>query len=307
MELDARTLGQVADAAGAPVEDVVAVVAAALKDAYDTTPNAQPGVTVSIDGSGRVELRDESGARVANPGFGSRATTAARQAIVSWMRDQERLRKVGRWGTLEGTPVRGVVKAFGRDGEVRLDVDGTLAVLPSGEAIAGEALTRGQDVTVLLLAANVTDRDVVKLTVSRRQPALVSALFERHLARVGSDARVVAVAREPGVRSKVSCAGQGDPRAELVGPAGMIVRSVMADLGGEKVDIIHSEGALEEFVAAALSPAAVVGSELVDATRRVVLVKVTAEQRPTAEGVGGVNLRLASKLTGARIELETTR
>lgn len=306
MEFDARMLQQVAQSAGVPEADVADAVAAALEAAYNTRPDALPGVTAQVSAAtGDVELRDPDGNLVAADGFGVRGAMAARQAIVSWLRDLERRRKAGPWVQSEGTSVRATVKKVLRDGDVHLDVDGITAILPAGEATPGEHLTVGQSVAVLLLAANVTDRDMVRLAVSRRQPALVTALFKQHMTRTNSAATVAAVAREPGVRSKVACAGP-EARQAFIGPTGTVVRSVAADLHGEAIDLISYSDDLAAFAASALSPATTLSAELTDSVRRVVRVTVAADQLAIAEGAGGVNLRLACKLTGARIELVTT-
>src|SRR5690606_34253491 len=115
-----------------------------------------------------------------------------------------------------------------------------------------------------------------RLTVSRRQPALVSALFEQHLGT--GPTRIVGVAREPGLRSKVACSGPGDPRMELIGPAGMIARAVTAELGQEKIDIVAVDDDLAQFAAAALTPASVQRAEVIDPVRRVVRAYVTPDQ-----------------------------
>lgn len=305
MDFDARTLHQVATTVHVPLEEVVTVVTAALQDAYNATTAARADVHVHLDtASGRVLLLDETGAQVAPNGFGARATTAARQALTSWMRNLERVRKVGKWAQLEGAVVRGTVRAVTRDGEVRLDIDGTAAVLPAGEAIPGEALNPGMRMALLLLNANVTDRGTTKLTVSRRQPALVTALFDEHRTPRSARVQIVSVAREPGVRTKVAVtAADGDPVRELVGVGGSVARAVMGDLGGERVDIVEHSTDLTMFVAAALTPARPTQVRILEEKRREVIAEVPADQMAVAAGAHGVNLRLAIKLTGARIRL----
>lgn len=302
MSFDISALRQLAATAGVPADDVATIVRSALRDALAVARGTADDLTIDVDpDSGTVTVIDASGAPVPTDNLGARATLAARQAVVSWLRDRDRVRKVGPWAKREGTPIRAVVKHVARNGDVRLDAQGTAAVMPAGEAISGEELHPGTEVTVLLLNANVTDRDTVRLTVSRRQPALVTALFARHLDGTGTTIR--SVAREPGVRTKVAYSGD---LADLVGPAGTIVRSVTADLDGEKVDLIATSDDPATFAAAALSPAKTISATVTDPSRRTVTVEVAPDQMALAYGTGGVNLRLACKLTGTRIQLVPT-
>lgn len=311
MELDLDTLRALAASQNVPVHDVADVVAAALTDAYAKSPGALPGASVELDDhSGTFVVVDQD--EVTHPmpaALGRTAAAAARQAIVQWMRDQERRRKVGTWAQREGTAQNAVVvrhvPARGKQGpETQLRIDGTDAVLPAGEAIAGEELHPGQQVQVLLLAANVDDRDRIKLTVSRRQPALVSALFDRHVPELADgQVTIVSVARDPGSRTKVAYTGTGGAAA-LVGPSATRIRAVMAALGGEKLDLVERHEDLADFVAAALTPGKVQTCELTDPVRKQVRVTVLPDQALHTAGRGGANISLAQRLTGARIQVD---
>lgn len=302
MSFDIAALRHVAITAGVPTAQVAEVVEGALRDAFTVARGTADDLTITVDdATGSVDVRDGSGTQLRVEVLGARATAAARQSVVSWLRDLERVRKVGPWAQREGRAIRAIVRSVGRDGEVRLDAQGTFAVMPAGESVDTEVLRPGEEISVLLLNANVTDRDVIRLTVSRRQPALVAALFDRHLA--GTETMITGVAREPGVRTKVAFEGAV---ADLVGPGGLAVRAVMNELGGERIDLIAKSEDLAVFAATALSPATVISATLTDPARRVVAVEVAPDQLATAAGVGGINLRLATRLTGARIELLTT-
>lgn len=302
MSFDISTLRQLAATTGVPADEVATVIRSALRDALAVARGTADDLTIDVDThTGAVTVTDPSGAPVSTDNLGARATLAARQSVVSWLRDRDRIRKVGRWAAREGTPIRATVKQVLRNGDVRLDAQGTTAILPAGEAVNGEDLTLGTEVTVLLLNANVTDRDTVRLTVSRRQPALVSSLLAKHLE--GTETTISGVAREPGVRTKVAYRGQ---LSDLLGPAGMHVRAVMTDLGGEKVDLVAVSDDPAVFAAAALTPAKTIAATVTDPTRRTVTVEVAPDQMALAYGTGGVNLRLACKLTGTRIQLVPT-
>ena len=311
MDIDVSSLQAVAASQNLPVDDVTAVVAAALTDAYTRMPDATAGAVIVADSAtGKFVLLHDDGAISATPAAFSRTAAAtARQAIVQWMRDQDRRRAVGPWADREGRVVRATVvrhvPARGKNGpETQMRVDGVDAVLPAGEAIDGETLSVGAQVQVLLLAANVDDRDRIRLTVSRRQPALVSALFATVVPElVAGTVHIAAIARDPGTRTKVAVDGEGDVLAAMVGPAGARIRTVMSALAGEKIDVVVRHPELCDFVAAALTPGVVNSASLSDPARRAVTVAAAPEQMANVCGRMSANVRLAQRLTGARIEV----
>jgi N utilization substance protein A len=320
VDLDLAALRAVADSQHLPVSHVITVVEEALTDAYQRTSGADPDTTVIADEQdGTFVLHRPDGQTTPPPAaFGRIAVATARQAIVQWMRDQERRRAVGPWAEREGAVVRATVVRYiparGKTGaETQLRVSGVDAVLPDGEAIAGEQLAAGQQLDVLLLAANVDGRGRTRLTVSRRQPALVSALLTERCPAV-ADGRVIitAVARDPGARTKVAIRAGSDGglaptalTALTVGPAGQHVRAVADALNGEKIDIVVHHDDLAGFVAAALTPGTVERCTVTDQVRHQVAVSVRTDQLALVAGRGSANVRLAQRLTGARIELTT--
>lgn len=309
MKFDTTALTALAHQQGLPVSDAVQVVSAALTDAYAKTPGAVPGAVAVVD-LDACQLRVEAaGVDVTPAGFGRLAANTTRQALVQWIRDVERRRQVGPWANREGTVVLGTVKANparNRRGEVVFTLDGATGVMPAGEAIPGEELAPGQQVAVLALAANVDDRVGVLVTVSRRQPALVSALFEQVVPELaGGQVEIVAIARDPGSRTKVAVRGEGvDPVAAMVGPGGYRARQVTEGLVGERVDLVRHQEDLGAFVAAALTPGQVAETVVDPVRRNQVTVKVRTDQIALVRGRADANLRLAQRLTGAKIVVD---
>lgn len=117
-----------------------------------------------------------------------------------------------------------------------------------------------------------------------------------------------AIAREPGVRTKIAVFSNQsgvDPVGSCVGQKGVRVQAVTNELGGERVDIIPWSESLEDLLVAALSPAEGLSVKL-DKDKKTAKVKAPEDQLPLAIGKDGQNVRLAAKLTGVRIEVETT-
>ena len=163
----------------------------------------------------------------------------------------------------------------------------------------------------LLLVFLKEIRDTVRgqrIIVSRADKELVSKLFEREVPEVNSGAvEIVAIAREAGVRTKlaVKSAQEGvDPVGSCVGQRGVRVQEVIKELNNEKIDIIPWSEDKQLFLRGALSPAE---SLKIDIDEGIKMVTVTApdEQLSLAIGRGGQNVRLASKLTGYKITIQS--
>ena len=294
-----------ADEIGYPVSatQVGAVMARGVRVAYLKGAAADPGAHVEVDTTaGTIAVRDEHGTDVTPPTLERAAPALVRQEVVAFIRDLSRRKAVGPWANREGTTFTFVP---GRDGDHGWSgtVEGVAALLPAGE-FAAETLHAAQPLTVLLLAANVDDRDRIRLTVSRRQPALLEALMAAHCPAVASGlVRVVAIARDAGVRSKVALAAADgvDPCRATVGPGGAHMRAVVAALGGERVDLVAFDADPLVYVAAALTPGRVVAAAHPGDVRRHVQVVVEPAQVAAVCGLAKANLRLAQRLTGIKV------
>jgi N utilization substance protein A len=148
-----------------------------------------------------------------------------------------------------------------------------------------------------------------QVTVSRTHPNLVRKLFALEVPEIADGSvEIVAVAREAGHRSKIavrtSVAGL-NAKGACIGPMGQRVRNVVAELHGEKIDIIDWADDPAQFVGNALSPSHVVSSEIVDRSTQQVRVVVPDFQLSLAIGREGQNARLAARLTGWRIDIHS--
>jgi transcription termination/antitermination protein NusA len=143
--------------------------------------------------------------------------------------------------------------------------------------------------------------------LSRTHPNLVKKLFSLEVPEIASGAvDIVAIAREAGHRTKIAVTSHQagiNAKGACIGPMGSRVRNVMAELHGEKIDIVDYADDSAEFVANALSPARVARVDIVDAQARVAQVIVPDYQLSLAIGKEGQNARLAHRLTGWKIDI----
>jgi len=246
--------------------------------------------------------------------FGRIAAQTAKQVIVQKIREAERETAVSEYGQKVGTIVTGFVQRFER-GNLFVDLGRITAIMPYDEQIPGERFKPGERIRALLFAVEETPRGV-SLRLSRAHPDFLTGLFtvEAPELQVGT-VEVKAVAREAGSRSKIAVFARDqhlDPIGSLVGQRGVRVSTVMSELGGEKIDIIEWSEDPEEFIEDALSPAQVLEVKIEtepdsnNDIRGHAVVKVTPEQQSLAIGRGGINVRLAAKLTGWKIDIVST-
>jgi N utilization substance protein A len=187
-----------------------------------------------------------------------------------------------------------------------VDLGSVEGLLPESEQVPGERYQHGERLRCYVLSVRKGLRGP-QIGLSRSHPGLVRKLFALEVPEI-ADGRVeiAALARESGHRTKIavrtSVSGL-NAKGSCIGPMGQRVRAVMAELHGEKIDIVDYSDDPASFVASALSPAQVSSVEVVDAVARSARVIVPDYQLSLAIGKEGQNARLAAKLTGWRIDI----
>lgn len=239
-------------------------------------------------------------------GFGRIAATTAKQVILQRLRDAEEEITFGEYAGREGDIVAGVVQQ-GRDPRnVLVDIGKVEAILPPQEQVPGESYEHGSRIRtyVVRVAKGVRGPSI---TLSRTHPNLVRKLFALEVPEIADGSvEISAIAREAGHRTKIAVRStrQGlNAKGACIGPMGGRVRNVMAELHGEKIDIVDWSDDPAEMVANALSPARVSKVEIVDLAARSARVTVPDYQLSLAIGKEGQNARLAARLTGWRIDI----
>ncbi len=303
----ALALNQVATERGVDASVVLETVKNAILAAFRKD---HPGIIVEEysatlnqnTGEARIFHNEQD---VTPPGFGRIAAQTAKQVILQKIREKEKEAIVSDYKTRMGTIINGMVLKF-QGPNVIVDIGKAEAVMPPLEQIANEKYHLNQRMAVHLLEI----REGLKgeeIIVSRASNGLLEGLFRREVPEVASGSVVIkAIVREPGNRAKVAVYSNQsgiDPVGSCVGQKGVRVQNVIAELGGiEKIDIIQWTDSPKTFVGQALSPAKELSVEL-DEKEKIANVTVSAKELSLAIGKEGQNVRLASKLTGYRIEI----
>jgi N utilization substance protein A len=304
-----------------PFATLVDALETALLTAYKHTPHSMPHARVSIDHkSGEVVVWAQEmgpdGDVVEEyddtpTDFGRVAAMTARQVILQRLRDAEHDQTFGEYSGREGDIVTGVIQAdaqASQRGLVLVDIGKIEALLPQSEQVPGENYSHGIRIKAYVTAVSRGPRGP-QVTVSRTHPGLVKRLFALEVPEIADGSvEIVDVAREAGHRSKIavrtSVAGL-NAKGACIGPMGQRVRNVVAELNGEKIDIVDWAEDPATYVGNALSPAHALHSELVDPTTSAVRVVVPDFQLSLAIGREGQNARLAARLTGCRIDIHS--
>src|SRR3989338_4272450 len=238
--------------------------------------------------------------------YGRIDAQTAKQVIIQKIREAEKVSVVAEYGARQGEIVSGTVQRMER-GNLYVDLGRATGILPYEEQIPGERYRQGERIRALLYQVEESPRGIY-LRLSRAHPNFLAKLFEMEAPEAAHGTVVFkAIAREAGSRSKVAVASTDphvDPVGSLVGQRGVRVSTVTSELGGEKIDLIEWNENPKTFIEEALSPARVLAVEL-DEEEHKATIKVAEDQQSLAIGRGGQNVRLAAKLTGWRIDIQS--
>ncbi|MFI5253863.1 MAG: transcription termination factor NusA [Candidatus Limnocylindrales bacterium] len=242
--------------------------------------------------------------------FGRIHAQTAKQVVLQRLREAEREQVFGQFATMEGEIITGVVSRV-EPRAIILDVgrepNRVDAILATTEQSAMEHYRIGQHVKAYVLEVRRTTKGP-QILVSRTHKGFLRRLFELEVPEIhAGTVEIRAIAREAGSRSKVAVASRQeglDPVGATVGQRGGRVQAVVAELGGEKIDIIPWSDDPAQLVANALSPAQVVGVRI-DEEARIANVTVPERMLSLAIGREGQNARLAAKMTGWRIDIRS--
>lgn len=318
MDIDMSILRMLEREKEIPLDVLVEAIEQALLTAYQKTGGANERARVDLDrksGKARVlatELDDEGnvvGEFDDTPaGFGRIAATTARQIMLQRLRDAEDEVKFGEFAGKEGDIVSGVIQQGRNPDDVMVDLGRLEALLPVGERVPGERYEHGQRIKCLVVSVRRGMRGP-QVTLSRTHPNLVNKLFALEVPEIADGTvEIAGIAREAGHRTKIavrSTVPGVNPKGACIGPMGQRVRSVMSELGGEKIDIVDWFEQPDRLVASALSPAQVTSVTVVDAAARSARVVVPDFQLSLAIGKEGQNARLAARLTGWKIDIRS--
>lgn len=301
---------------GVPRDTILEALANALVSAYKRTPRAAEEARVTIDAdTGEISVYgqelDEDGNVIDEwedtpEDFGRIAAQTAKQVILQRLRDAKREQVFDLYEGREGDLITGIIQQSDHRYAI-VDLGDAEAILPGSEKIPYERLERGNRVKAWILEVRGEGKGP-QIVVSRSHPEFIRALFELEVPElVDGDIEIKAIAREAGHRTKIAVASNDpnvDPVGACVGARGSRVRQVVNELKGEKVDIVEWNDDSRAFIAEALSPARVQDVQI-DEEEETATVTVPDHQLSLAIGKEGQNARLAARLSGYRIDIQS--
>ncbi|MFZ1242560.1 MAG: transcription termination factor NusA [Candidatus Saccharimonas sp.] len=239
--------------------------------------------------------------------FGRVAAQTAKQVVLQRLREAEREVVLAEFEDKIGTVVTGIVQRA-EPRMVRVELGKATGILPQSEQIQGEYYTPGSRIKVYIKDIERDNRGA-QLILSRGNEAFIEYLFRQEVPELETGAvEIKGIAREAGRRTKLAVKSTVpgiDPVGTFVGGHGTRVNAVMNEIGDqEKIDIISFDENTDTYIRNALSPAEVVKVEIDKESNRA-KVFVTEDQQSIAIGRGGQNVRLASRLTGYELDIET--
>jgi N utilization substance protein A len=236
--------------------------------------------------------------------FGRIAAQTAKQVIIQRVREAERDLIFNQYKDRKGELITGIVRRFEK-GSIIVDLDRADAILPIREQTPRESYRAGDRIQAFVKEIQRSTREP-QIVLSRADPGLIIKLFEQEVPEIYEGiVRIVRVAREPGLRSKVAVYSRDsdvDPVGACVGMRGSRVQGVVQELRGEKIDIVPYHDDPARFVCSAISPAEV-SKVLIDEGSLTMELIVPDDQLSLAIGRGGQNVRLAAQLTGWNLDI----
>lgn len=237
--------------------------------------------------------------------FGRMAAMTAKQVITQKLREAEREIIFNEFKGVEGTVITGTVQRF--EGRIVLvDIGRTAGILKPEDQMSSDRYRSGDRIKVYVREVSLGPRGP-QILLSRTHEALLRHLFEVEIPEIGEGTvEMKALAREAGARTKIAVSSrdaQIDPIGACIGQRGTRIQTIIAELAGEKIDVIEWSENPREFIKNALAPAKTVSVDLIE-EERVANITVIADQLSLAIGRGGQNVRLASRLTGWKLNIQ---
>jgi N utilization substance protein A len=269
-----------------------------------------PNTQISLEEGKRLdpecEVGDSLGIKMETSSFGRIAAQSAKQVIIQRMKDVERDIVFEDFKDRKGEVINGIIQRFDK-GSAVINLGRTEAILPIAEQIPTETYKQGDRIRAYVLEVKKISKGP-QIVLSRTHPQFLAALFEMEVPEISQKiVRIINVVREPGSRSKIAVVSEDkdvDPVGACVGMKGNRVQYVVQELRGEKIDIIAWNPDPAKFICNALAPAEII-RVIIDEVNRSMEVVVPDEQLSLAIGKRGQNVRLASRLTGWKIDVKS--
>lgn len=252
------------------------------------------------------EIGDSLGTKMDTTTFGRIAAQSAKQVIIQKMKDAEKDAVYANFVDRKGEIINGIVQRVDR-GDIIVNLGYTEGVLPHREQVPRESYRRGDRVRAYILDVLHESRGP-QIILSRTHTEFLMLLFKMEVPEISEGiVTIMTAAREAGVRAKIAVSSNNsdiDPVGACVGMKGSRVQNVVQELRGEKIDIIPWHVDPAKFVCNALAPAEI-SRVIIDEANRSMEVIVPDEFLSIAIGKKGQNVRLASKLTGWHLDVQS--
>ena len=277
-----------------------------FKDVVDTVTDER--LQVSLEDARKLdpesEIGDSLGMKMDTDALGRIAAQSAKQVIMQRLREAERDAVYEDFRDRKGEIINGIVQRFDK-GAIIANLGKAEAELPLKEQIPKESYTQGDRVRAYIYDVRQFSRGP-QVILSRTHPNFLSALFESEVPEISEGiVTIMQVAREPGGRAKIAVASKDrdvDPVGACVGMKGSRVQAVVQELRGEKIDIVPWDPDPAKYVCNALAPAEIL-RVIVDGENRAMEVVVPDDQLSLAIGKKGQNVRLASRVTNWKLDV----
>lgn len=270
---------------------------------------ADPSVEISLKEAkaldSEAQIGDSLGVKLTTD-FGRIGAQTAKQVIIQKVRDAERDNVYNEFKDKKADLVSGVVQRMEK-GSLYINIGRAEAALLSKEQIPGEVYRQGERIRAYILDVQKNSKGP-QIFLSRTHPGFLIKLFEMEVPEISDGViKIISAAREPGERAKISVYSSNrdiDPVGACVGMRGSRVLNVVQELRGERIDIIPWAQDQAKYVCNALAPAKI-SRVYIDEENRHMEMVVADDQLSLAIGKKGQNVRLASKLTGWKIDIKS--
>jgi len=239
--------------------------------------------------------------------FGRVAAATAKQVIIQKVREAERNNIANEFGEKQDEMMSGLVE-MEDENNYYINLGKTQGLLPKTEIIPGEQIKMGSNIKVYISKVDINSKGALIL-LTRKHYGFIKRLFELEIPEI-SDGTVLiySVAREAGNRTKIAVYSEisnVDPIGACIGERGTRIANILNELGGEKIDIVKYSKDPVEFIQNALSPAKDLRVFVLDEKTKETMVVVDDKNLSLAIGKGGINVKLASRLTHYKLEIKT--
>lgn len=266
----------------------------------DDAKNFSEGDVIEIDVTDEVNSEENA------ESFGRIASQAARQVIIQKIGDSEKEKIYELFEGREGEIINMKIEIV-ESGKVIFDYKGNQVVLPKSEQVSKDVYTSGSRFFLYVAEVSKNETGTPKVILSRKRDELVAEIFAEFVPEIQDGTITIdRIVRQPGVKTKMLVSSEFDeidPVGTMIGQKGMRVKGVMDELSWEKIDIIPNQGNIVDIIKKSLSPA-IVKKAKVDEENASAIVYIESSERAKAVGKNGLNVNLASKLTGYRISIE---